>query len=326
MKAFGIRLSGFGNEPSPAWGMVAGLVLWFPAAGWAQPAQAGNPPSGEGPECRTPNAECLFAAGLAATDRGDFAAGLRAFEAAYALNASPDTLYNIGMSRMALEDWVGAANAFRDYVAARGGRLAPDEQAEFDRLLAELAPRIGRLAIEAGQDGAVVSIDGAAAGTTPLGAWVAVTLGRHTVAAEKEGFDAASSVVEVGAGELLDVPLVLVARVQPPESQTPSPEPFSPWFWTSVAVGGAAAIGMAVIGGLALKYRDDYAATDYTDVGLHDTAADLGLATDVLLGVALAGAVAALIIGLWPADEEEAEGAAGDVALSVLPGGVALWW
>ena len=99
-----------------------------------------------------------------------------------------------------------------------------------------------------------------------------------------------------------------------------------PWFWTSVAVGGAAAVGMAITGGLALKYRDDYEATDDTDVSLHDTTAALGTATDVLLGVALAGAAAATIIGLWPEDEEDAGGAAGDVGLAVVPGGLVVTW
>jgi tetratricopeptide (TPR) repeat protein len=292
--------------------MVVALVAG-PAA-YAQPVQAGDSSPTEAPECQPPDAECLFAQGVAATDRGDFAAGLRAFEAAYALNPLPDTLYNIGMCRMALEDGVGAANAFRDYVAARGGRLTAEEQAELDGVLAELTPRIGRLAVRAGQDGAVVTIDGAAAGVTPLAAWVAVAPGRHTVAAQKDGFEPASSVVDVAAGQLLDVPLVLVARAEGPD----------PWFWTSVGVGGAATVGMAITGGLALKYRDDYAERQWADRDLHDTAADLAVATDVLLGVALAGAAAALIIGLWP--EEEASGAGADVGLAVVPGGVAVLW
>lgn len=339
----GVRGPGFGDRGAHPrverrWSPVAGrasgaavvgvlaLVAVFAAAAGAQPAA---PP----PASSTADAPALFEQGVAATDRGDFAAGLRAFEAAYALNPLPDTLYNIAMCRMALEDWVGAANTFRDYVAVRGGRLPPDEQAEFDRLQAELMPRIGRLAITVGQPGAVVSIDGVALGAAPLPAWVAVAPGRHTVAAQKDGFERASSVVDAAPGQLLDVPLVLVAVSATPEPPgpsavrpPPSAAPLSPWFWTSVAVGGAAAVGMAITGGLALKYKDDYAATDYTDGGLHDTAADLGLATDVLLGVALAGAAAALIVGLWPADEEAAAEGSSGVGLLVVPGGVAVSW
>jgi tetratricopeptide (TPR) repeat protein len=207
-------------------GTAATVILlgaMVPAVGWAQAPAAET----------VAQAQQLFDQGVAATDRGDFAAGLAAFAAAYALNPLADTLYNVAMCRMALEDWAGAVNDFRDYVAARGGRLAPDEQAEFDRLQAELLPRIGRLAIDVGQPGAAVSIDGTPAGVAPLPAWVAITPGRHTVTAEKEGFQPASSVVEVAPGQLLDVPLLLVALAMPPGPTTNNQEPtprLSPWF------------------------------------------------------------------------------------------------
>ncbi len=302
---------------------VFALASACPAASWAQTGQAAPPAAPD--SGASPEAQRLFDEGVAATDRGDFAAGLRAFEAAYALSPLPNTLYNIGMCRMAVQDHAAAANAFLEYVAASGGRLGAEEQAEIDRLLAELTPKIGRLAIDAGASGAAVSIDGAALATALLGSWVAVEPGRHTVAAEKEGFDPASTVVDVAAGETADVRLVLVARLVPPPPATPGAEPLSPWFWASVAIGGAAAVGMAVTGGLALKYGDDYEATGYTDAGLYDTALALRTTTDVLLGVALAGAVAAIVIVLVPG-EEETEASSTEVGAGLLPGGLAVWW
>ena len=128
--------------------------------------------------------------------------------------------------------------------------------------------------------------------------------GPHEVKVRRDGFEPFSARVDAPAGEVVVVPAVLVAAAPAgegsggPEHGTGSAAEeggLGGWFWASAAVGGAAALGMAVTGGLALKYKDDYAGTVGTDAGLHDAAADLGLATDVLLGVALAGAATAVI-------------------------------
>ena len=91
-----------------------------------------------------------------------------------------------------------------------------------------------------------------------------------------------------------------------------------------VAVTSATAVGMAVTGGLTLKYNEDFDASGHTDAGLRDSAFALRTTTDVLLGVALAAAVAATVLAFVPGEgEAEADGASG---IAVGPVGLVAWW
>jgi hypothetical protein len=273
-------------------------------------------------------AERLYQEGLAAVDAGNLASAAAAFERSFALNPVPDVLYNVGMCRKGLGDYPAAANAFRDYVALVGDRISVEERAELEALLLEILPRVGRLVFDDVPEGAAVRLDGAAVGTTPLGVWVAVAAGTIAVSAEREGFQPATAAVPVRAGQAVPVELAWTPLAEVPAGGGGDVESsgLGAGFWTSVAIGGAAAIGMAVTGGLALATKDDYEASGWTDRELYDRAGNLGIATDVLLGVAAAGAVAALIFGLLPDDEEQAESSETPAGVAVLPTGLAVWW
>jgi hypothetical protein len=309
-------------------------ILFTLSVAGAAPAQ----PASVGP-ADVARAERLYDEGVAATDRGDFAGAISLFQASYALNPLADVLYNIGMCHKALGELPQALNAFRDYVDGMGGNLGPEEQAEFDGLLAELAPQVGRLVIDSSAGAATVSVDGAVVGTTPLPTWHAVAPGRHRVEIAKQGFELFASEVDVAAGQTLTVSAPLVALVgTPPIGPVPGPvgpvgpepeddeEGLSPWFWTCVGVAGASALTMAITGGLTLKYNDDFDASGRTDAGLRDTAITLRTTTDVFLGLGLAAVVAGTVLFFVLPGEESEDDEEGSVAVAPALGGLAVTW
>jgi hypothetical protein len=299
------------------------------------PAAAQVEVSGE----RAGEAEALFNAGVAAFERGDYAAALAAFKQSYQLNPVPDVLYNIGMCNNALGNLPAAANAFRDYSALVNPGPSSPEGAEIRGLLQQLFPRVARLTVEVDQDRAVISVDGVASGVSPFGTWIAVEPGRHTITVTKDGFTAATLEVEVAAGDSRSVTLAMTANTPewaPPPEATPPPPPtpteaeegwFHPsaWFWSCVGATGAATLGMIITGSLALKYNDDFNAGGWRDADLHDTTVSLGIATDVLLGLALAGAVAGTVLLFTTGGEDEAAEAPATGA-AIAPGGIVVRW
>jgi hypothetical protein len=303
-------------------------ILFTLSVAGAAPAQPAVSPAD------VARAEQLYDEGVAATDRGDFAGAITSFQAAYAINPLPDVLYNVGMCHKALGQLPDALNAFRDYVAGMGGNLSADEQAEFDGLLAELVPQVGRLEIQGPPLGAAVSIDGVAVGTAPLAAWVAVSPGSHRVEATRAGYSPFSSEIEVAAGQTLAVnaPLVALAGTPPigpgpviPVEPDDDEGGLSPWFWACVGVAGASALTMAITGGLTLKYNSDYDAGGRTDADLRDTTIALRTTTDVFLGIGLAAVVAGTVL-FFVRPGEESEDEEEGVAVAPALGGLVVAW
>jgi tetratricopeptide (TPR) repeat protein len=285
-------------------------------------------------ESTVQDAERLYYEGVSAVEEGDYRAALRAFRASYDLHPAADALYNVGICLQALDDAPGAANAFREYLDRFGGGLSEQDRAEIDSYLADLLPQVGRLAIRSPESGAAVAIDGTEIGSTPLGEWFAVDAGRHAVVVTKDGFSPVSTVVRVGAGEVVLVDAALASRVAGGPSPMPAPPGaeegsggMGPWFWVCTGLAGAATVTLAVTGGLTLKYKDDYMAGGGTDRGLYDTAFALRTTTDVFLGVALAAAAAAVLVLVLDGSEEPAEeGGAGAPTALLAPSGLLVWW
>jgi hypothetical protein len=308
---------------------------------WSVAAIGISTPSGVGAQGTSPTpaavagAEQNYNEGVAATERGDFAAARRAFQASYDLNPLPDVLFNVAMCHKALGDLPAAANAFRDYVAVVGGDLSPEEQAEFDALLAELMPQIGRVVVEGAPPDSVLSIDGVNAGSVPPGGWVAVSPGRHRVLVEREGSTSFAADVDVAVGQIVTVSTSLVGPGSlPPDPRTGIPatggrgqedEGLSPWFWTCVGLAGASVLTMAITGGLTLKYNDDFDASGRADGGLRDTTLALRTTTDVFLGIGLAAVVVGTIL-FFLAPEAESQPDAILAAVAFATSGLVVRW
>jgi hypothetical protein len=148
------------------------------------------------------------------------------------------------------------------------------------------------------------------------------------VVARKEGFEAAASSVGVAAGSAVAVTLVL--------RPAPSPAPAEPrsgqdsgglgwWFWGSVIAAGTLGAGMAVTGGLALRYRDQWEDSDRWDFETRETGLALRTTTDVLLGLAC-GAVFSAILAVFLEDGESDQAPPNGVTALAAPGGIAFAW
>jgi tetratricopeptide (TPR) repeat protein len=267
--------------------------------------------------------EQLFNEGVAASEQGDFAGALESFQESYRLNPLPDVLYNVGMCQKALGDLPAAANTFRDYVAAIGGNLSPAEQAEFDALLAELVPQVGRISFSVSEQDARVAVDGVAVDAGALGGWLAVVPGPHNVTAEKDGFSPASVVLDVAPGDTVEAQLVLARQEGSDDDDGLSPT----WFWITAGTAGAFALAGAITGGLELADEDTFnAAAERCNAGddascsaarkVYATIEDEANATTALLvvaGVAAAAAVTLIFFTDWGGESEP------PVAVGVAP-------
>jgi tetratricopeptide (TPR) repeat protein len=153
-------------------------------------------------------AQALLSEGTSAYGRGDYAAALEKFTAAYQIFPSPKLWFNIGQANRDLGRPVEAVAAFDRFL--REAEDAPSETvAEARRSAAELKTKLGQIAITCTTDGAEVTVDGKQVGSTPLGEMVWTTPGRHQIAVQREGYSPAIEDVAVLAGKAAAVNIEL---------------------------------------------------------------------------------------------------------------------
>jgi len=191
------------------------IALVCAAAGVTTPARAADAPAA-GTQAAPPGsdsqskarAQALLSEGTAAYGRGDYAAALDKFTAAYKIFPSPKLWFNIGQANRDLGRPVDAVAAFDRFL--READDAPAETlAEARRSAAELKTKLGQLKVTCATDGAEITVDGKQVGSTPLGEMVWTTPGRHQVAVQHEGFSPAIEDVAVVVGQATAVNLEL---------------------------------------------------------------------------------------------------------------------
>ncbi len=151
---------------------------------------------------------------------GEYAEALVLFEKAYALSPEPVLLYNIGRVAEKLQDWKKAAGALRAFLEVeKDAAKRAKAQEVLDAVSAHLPAYV---TVSCPVPGAVVEVDGKAAGRVPLQAPIEVKPGKHVVkvlAPAKKPFE---KVVEVKGTESLQVtvamedePAVVALAVEP---------------------------------------------------------------------------------------------------------------
>jgi hypothetical protein len=232
--------------------MKAALVI----AAVCSPAAAGAAPGdapGDDLKAKV-QAQTLLDEGTAAYGRGDYAAALDKFTAAYKIFPSPKLWFNIGQANRDLGRPVEAVEAFDRFL--RDATDAPAEtMTEARRSAAELKTKLGRIDVRCPTDGAEITVDGKQIGSTPLGEMAWTTPGRHQVTVQRAGFSPAIEDVAVLAGKAVAVEFVLrPIDLRAPNSGAggplvggptePKPIYRRPWFW--VATGAVIGAGVAV--------------------------------------------------------------------------------
>ncbi len=230
---------------------VAGSLLLLLLAEIAAPT--GNPQAKS-------KAQSLLKQGTALYTRGDFAAALERFEAAYRIYPSAKLQFNIGQADRELGRPLEAFQAFEKFLASSPD-AAPEILAEARQSDTELRAKLGQVKIVSASAGVEVTLDGKSIGTTPIAAPLWTMPGPHEVALQRPGARPVSVDVLAGSEALasLDLPepvapsAAAVAIAVPVDTTRATPAPPPGWWarqrwyaWT--AAGATVAFGAAAIG------------------------------------------------------------------------------
>jgi hypothetical protein len=241
-----------------------------------------------------------FQRGVELFHEGRFEQASVAFERAYKLRPHYKILFNVAQVENELGHYAAALEAYTRYLA-EGGMEVPEARlkavkAEVKRLNA----LVGMVVVSCDIPGATVYVDGRKQGEVPLSGPVFVDLGDHEVRLTKGTDELHEEIVRVGGGEKVTVEVKAAEDAQP--GSTVEDEEERVWTWVAFSVGGAAAIGAGITGGLAASKKsslEDSCADGVCygdDRGELDATRALATATDVLIAVAAVGVVAGVVL------------------------------
>jgi hypothetical protein len=271
-------------------GMLLGLSLLL-----AMPARADHTGRDAGKH---------FQRGVDLYNDGDFRGALVEFKRAYALLPRASVLYDIGETQFQLQDYASALTTMRRFLAETSPAAA--HRAEVEATVETLIGRVGKIALTADVVQCDVSVDDQPAGTTPLGDSILVSIGPRRVSVSCPNRPVATRRVEVAAGELVHVDVLIGPALTTPRLPTPArpaPELLQSrrrsmlaltWAATSIlaattlGVGAAALVESSQLGGLRNTYpasTSDIGRKASLTRGLAIAADTFGVATLVGLGV-----------------------------------------
>lgn len=159
-----------------------------------------------------------YRTGYAAIERRDWAEAQRTFEELWREAPTYDVALHLGHAEFQLGRYREAA----EHLAFGVAHLPPGEsEALRERsvlALEQARTKVGTLAISVNQPSAEVHIDGALIGTAPFDGDRFVVPGRHRVEASLPGYQPASMMVEIRAGEQQEIVLELTPLAKPPST------------------------------------------------------------------------------------------------------------
>ncbi|MBI2898204.1 MAG: tetratricopeptide repeat protein [Deltaproteobacteria bacterium] len=276
-------------------------------------------------------ARAHFEAASSYYDQGRYEEALHEFEEA--LRAAPDAqkglmVFNIGQAQERLGRLAEAIESFQRYLELEPA--APD-RAAIEARLSNLRARLGEtgIVLRVSEDGARVSVDGSASGTTPLAEPLRVAPGRHEILIERDGFRPFRLTVSVEAGRQVEAEATLVAQerhadpVRAPRPAPPPPPSGRLWTWIGAGATGAALAGGIVLGVLALGASD---ASNAEVTGSREVYEDelssaetLALFADISFGAAVLAAGATVVLFIVEGRPAERSTA----ALQLVPASIA---
>ena len=270
-----------------------------------------------------------FQRGVALYNETDYRAALVEFRRAYETAPNSAVLYNIGQTYYQLQSYAQALTTFERYLAESGD--AATHKKEVDDTVEILRSRVGKLQLAVNLDGCEISVDDELAGKTPIGEPVLVSIGRRKVIAMCEGRAAETRIVEVAAGDVLEVKIFLA----PNAAQLPasglrggaSAGKTSSTNWRKIGwiTTGALAAGTVATGVLALLASSDLDDERHTYPSSLDALDDkasklrkLSIATDIL------GAATLVVGGLTLTYTLTSSRSREKVQLGIAPNGMSL--
>jgi hypothetical protein len=197
-------------------------------------------------------AQRRFHRGIELYKNNDFGAAQIEFTRAYELVPNYKLLYNLGQVCYQRHDHAAALRYFRQYLADGVDAISAERRHEVTGDVADLEQRVGRLQIEAVEDGAEVFVDDVLIGKTPLRALITVNGGPRKVDVVARGGEHQTRQVDVGSGEIVRVPFPRLTLAAPPP---PAPTPPVPARPVAVAVATPPASAGAVASVVATPAR-----------------------------------------------------------------------
>jgi hypothetical protein len=258
-------------------------------------------------------ARAQYHRGVELYEEHKFVEAALAFARAYELKPSYKILYNLGQAENEAGNYVGALAAYQRYLADGGDEVEAERRDEVATEIERLGTLVATIALECAVDEAELLIDGERRGTTPLAEPLQVNIGAREVLVRKDGVELHREIVKVAGGE--QVTLAVEAGAAGDGGGSPSHGSDGPervWTWVAFGVGGAAAIGAGITGGMAIS-RTNELEEDCPDGNCPssraadiDSARAVAMTSTVLTAVAGAGLLTGLILFFVEPDDEPA--------------------
>ena len=150
-----------------------------------------------------------FERGIILYKAGDYEGALEHFLISNTLRPHYQTAYNIAMCHSQLGEKAQAANELAKILVLEGEEMDHATSKKILGKLEHLKAALGYLVVDADTMGSTVMVDGTIVGTTPLGRGIYVDPGTHSLTVMGLGGGAWSADVTVGAGENLQVNVVM---------------------------------------------------------------------------------------------------------------------
>jgi hypothetical protein len=160
-------------------------------------------------------AEQLFHEGTRAFESAEYAQAYKALKGAWDLAPSYRTAAGLGQVELQTEQFRDAAFHLSYCLRHYPPDGDPGIRSHVEDGLEQARAHVAALRVRVSVEGATVTVDGTAAGTSPLDGLLFVDPGSHTVAASREGYRAADEVVDTPLRATRDVSLTLADEQNP---------------------------------------------------------------------------------------------------------------
>jgi len=266
--------------------------------------------------------------GLELYEEQDFQSALIEFRKAYSIAPTYKVLYNIGQVCFQLTDYACALKSFQQYLRDGGANIEDDRKQELEKDILKLRRRVGSLEVVSNVSGADVFIDDAAVGKTPLSTSIVVSAGRRKITVSKDGYGSGTRIVDVAGTDSVRVEITLAEPTPRPRAAEPpmiTPSRWTTWSYVGLGTASALAIAGGVTGVLAVRAERDL--EEHRFVGAETAASfdaesrrvrNLALATDLLLGGAVATLATTITLTLMHNPKKEPAPAAVSAFVSPL--------
>jgi hypothetical protein len=201
-----------------SWFMLHGLVSPAMAQTTSPPVPAtapapSSPVSPSLADTLSPSARASYDAARLLFGDADYSGALLKFKQAYDEAKDARLLWNMASCEEKLRHYSKASALLTRYLAEAKANLTAQDQLDAYELIHTLAPFTAQLVVTSDAPGVEVTIDGEAAGTTPIAGAISIDQGSRHLVGKKAGYEDAIKEVAVSGGVPVSVALAMVKIV-----------------------------------------------------------------------------------------------------------------